>query len=106
MRTAVVDKTEPAATYLAARLWFVGSTIRLVAHHGGFRQTPAYKDYRELQRGQWLAREVAWDLLGQRYLLALAARLGGQCLAGRVLPAKTAPSQNDLKKRWPDRTSA
>ena len=34
MCKAVTDKTEPAVTYLAARLWFVGSTISLVVHEG------------------------------------------------------------------------
>ena len=72
MCKAVADKTEPAVTYLTARLWLIGSTISLVAHQGDPRQTPASRDYRWLWRRQLVAREVAWDLLSQPYLLALA----------------------------------
>jgi hypothetical protein len=73
MRKPVTDKTEPAVTYLAARLRLGGSTISLVAHHGGNpKQTPASRDYRWLWRRQFIAREVAWDLLGQPYQLALS----------------------------------
>ena len=72
MCKAVPDKTEPAVTYLTARLWLIGSTIGLVAHQGDLRQTPAFRDYRWLWLRQLVAREVAWDLLNQPYLLALA----------------------------------
>jgi hypothetical protein len=40
MCKAVADKTERAVTYLAARLWFIGSTISLVAHQGGIQGKP------------------------------------------------------------------
>src|SRR5262249_10865204 len=36
----VADKTETAVAYLAARFWFVGSRIRLVAFHGVLPRQP------------------------------------------------------------------
>jgi hypothetical protein len=36
----VADKTEPAVTYLTARLWLIGSTISLVAHQGETQGKP------------------------------------------------------------------
>ena len=44
MCKAVADKAETALAYLAARLWFVGSRISLVARHGGSKATPTYKE--------------------------------------------------------------
>jgi hypothetical protein len=73
MSKSVADQTETAVAYLAARLWFVGSGISLVACHRGPPQaTRLYaQDYRQLWRAQFVGREGDCDLLDQPYLLAL-----------------------------------
>jgi hypothetical protein len=72
MCKAVADKTEPAVTYLAARLWLVGSTISLVAHQGESKANPGFQRLSVAVASTISFREVAWDLLSQPYLLSLA----------------------------------
>jgi hypothetical protein len=72
MCKSVADQTETSVAYRAARLWFVGSGISLVAcHHGPPWAARLYaKDYRQLWREQFVGREADCDLLDQPYLLA------------------------------------
>jgi hypothetical protein len=63
MRKPVADKTETAVAYLAARLWFVGSRII----HGFLPRQPGLRRHRRLWPGQFVAREVGWDLLKAIY---------------------------------------
>ena len=67
MRKPVADKTETAVAYLAARFWFVGSRISHVTLHGFLPRQPGLRRHRRLWPGQFVAREVGWDLLKAIY---------------------------------------
>jgi hypothetical protein len=81
MCKSVADQTETSVAHLAARLWFVGSGISLVACHRGppWAARLKAKDYRQLWREQFVGREGGCDLFDHPYLLALAP-------GGRVTP--------------------